>query len=178
MKCIERLKHRTLLAKEGWKYLVIDQFRKYPFFALFVPGPDECCGEGGSGMHAEDYELVSHKVCHPSIASYYNLKSFDDILKSGHIILSSVCQFFEGEGINYHQLVLYSVERGHLSQENWDVDYKTNSGNWKPDEKGEEYYCFKNSVKADTGKDTHIMRIPKNRFTVTEIMCPQLRLPL
>ena len=183
-KCIDRMKHKTLLAKEGWKYLVINQYRRYPFFAEFVDGPDEYCGWFKSGLHCLDYDLVSSQLYHPSVASFFNNQSstsfgtFDDVLNVGGVVLSSVAQFSDGESVGAHQMVLYGVQRGQLIGDTWDFDHPTSSGNWTPDPNGEEYYCFKNSIKADSGSDHYIVRIPKNRLTVTQLEYPQLPVPI
>ena len=88
---VDRIKNRTMFGMEGWKYMVIDGGRQYPFFTQFVSGHDEYSEPG--------YELEVEEVYHPNInksylknnsyfANYTN--TFDDVIAKNESILSAV----------------------------------------------------------------------------------------
>ena len=88
---VDRIKNRTMFGMEGWKYMVINWNREYPFFTEFVSGHKKDSEPG--------YELEVEEVYHPNINksdiknyppfnTYKN--TFDDVLAKNESILSAV----------------------------------------------------------------------------------------
>ena len=56
---VDRIQNKTMFGMEGWKYMVINYDRTYPFFTEFVSGHNQYSEPG--------YELEVEEVYHPNI---------------------------------------------------------------------------------------------------------------